>query len=368
MDNRASSSPQAVASLTAAADAALALGDLEAAAAAVEAALRLDPRDFAALLRRAQLIERRGQATQAALAYGAALTHAPPDEALDAAAREALAHARAVYGRHLAGLEAALKAQIHRDLAVGSPAHARRAEAFAERIVGKRRVYHQAPMQFHYPGLAEVEFHDREDFPWLAGLEAATGDIREELIEILREDGEDLQPYVSFPDGARLGPWAELNRSPRWGAFHLIFDGREVVWNARRAPRTMAALARLPQPRVSGRSPTAVFSVLQPRTRIPPHTGVANTRLIVHLPLIAPEGCGFCVGAETRQWREGEAWVFDDTIEHEAWNDSDQPRAILICDVWNPALDEHERRAISGLMETMDRFNQAGPAAGEPSA
>jgi aspartyl/asparaginyl beta-hydroxylase (cupin superfamily) len=106
-----------------------------------------------------------------------------------------------------------------------------------------------------------------------------------------------------------------------------------------------------------------MFSVLQPRTRIPPHTGVANTRLVVHLPLIVPEGCGFRVGSETRAWREGEAWVFDDTIEHEAWNDSDRPRTILICDVWNPRLSGAERDAITSVMNAMDRFSGTAPAA-----
>jgi aspartate beta-hydroxylase len=341
------------------------LGDYDAAAAAVEATLRIDPRDFLALLMKASLIERLGHERLAAIAYGVALTQAPPNERLNPGLRAAVAHARELHGRHIDELEAALKTEAHREPGLGSGPNQRRAEAFAERIVGKRRVYHQEPVQFHYPGLPEIEFHDREDFPWLAELEAATGDIRAELIEILREDGDDLQPYVNYPEGTPLDQWAELNRSPRWGAFHLFYDGREVTWNARRAPKTMAAIARLPQPHVQGRSPAAMFSVLQPRTRIPPHTGIANTRLVMHLPLIVPEGCGFRVGSETRQWREGEAWVFDDTIEHEAWNDSDQPRTILICDVWNPRLDEAERETITAMMSAMDRFNGSGPAGGE---
>ena len=89
-----------------------------------------------------------------------------------------------------------------------------------------------------------------------------------------------------------------------------------------------------------------MFSILKPRTRIPPHTGTSNTRVTVHLPLIVPPGCRFRVGADTREWREGEAWAFDDTIEHEAWNDSDQPRAILIIDAWNPLLTEAEREVV----------------------
>jgi aspartate beta-hydroxylase len=101
--------------------------------------------------------------------------------------------------------------------------------------------------------------------------------------------------------------------------------------------------------------------VLSPHTRIPPHTGVANTRLVLHLPLIVPEGCGFRVGSETRPWKVGEAWVFDDTVEHEAWNDSDDIRIILICDVWNPLLGEEERELIARVMAAMDAFAGATP-------
>src|SRR5262249_30517230 len=124
------------------------------------------------------------------------------------------------------------------------------------------------------------------------------------------------------------------------------------------------ALKAVPQPRIPKRSPAAMFSALQPQTRIPPHTGVANTRLVLHLPLIVPEGCGFRVGNETRQWREGSAWIFDDTIEHEAWNDSQVPRVIFICDVWSPFLNQAEREAISEVIVAMDKFNGASAEAG----
>jgi aspartyl/asparaginyl beta-hydroxylase (cupin superfamily) len=99
-----------------------------------------------------------------------------------------------------------------------------------------------------------------------------------------------------------------------------------------------------------GFAPTALFSVLAPRTRIPPHTGSTNARLLVHLPLLLPGPAFFRVGNETRAWRMGEAWAFDDSIEHEAWNDADEPRAILIFDIWNPLLAPHERELLSALM------------------
>ena len=92
--------------------------------------------------------------------------------------------------------------------------------------------------------------------------------------------------------------------------------------NCARCPATAALLERLPLLDLPGKGPTAMFSLLEPRTRIPPHTGSNNVRATVHLPLIVPEGCGLRVGAETRAFAPGKAWAFDDTIEHEAWNDT----------------------------------------------
>ena len=103
-----------------------------------------------------------------------------------------------------------------------------------------------------------------------------------------------------------------------------------------------------------GRAPNAFFSLLKPHARIPPHTGVTNTRAIVHLALDIPPDCGFRVGGETRQWVAGQAFAFDDTIEHEAWNHSDQRRAVLILDCWNPQLSDHERAAIARYCAVLD--------------
>ena len=104
----------------------------------------------------------------------------------------------------------------------------------------------------------------------------------------------------------------------------------------------MAARSPLP-------SPTSE-PALAPHSHIPAHTGVTNTRLIVHLGLIVPPSCRFRVGNETREWREGEAFVFDDSIEHEAWNDGDDLRVVLIFDIWNPNLSAAEREMVSAMM------------------
>jgi aspartyl/asparaginyl beta-hydroxylase (cupin superfamily) len=103
-----------------------------------------------------------------------------------------------------------------------------------------------------------------------------------------------------------------------------------------------------------------VFSILDAKTRIPPHTGVSNTRLIVHLPLIVPPGCGFRVGAERREWHPGKAFVFDDTFEHEAWNDSDAPRAVLILDIWSPYITVAERELVSKVTADVGEFYGTG--------
>ena len=92
------------------------------------------------------------------------------------------------------------------------------------------------------------------------------------------------------------------------------------------------------------RCPNILFSRLRPGAKIPPHNGMINTRLIGHLPLIIPEDCGFRVGNSTRTWNVGEAFLFDDTIEHEAWNNSSEDRFVLIFEVWRPELTEAEQR------------------------
>jgi aspartyl/asparaginyl beta-hydroxylase (cupin superfamily) len=74
------------------------------------------------------------------------------------------------------------------------------------------------------------------------------------------------------------------------------------------------------------------------------------------LPLIVPEGCGLRVGNETRAWREGEALIFDDSIEHEAWNTSDRVRVVLLFDIWRPELTEGERKLVAALMAAVGSF------------
>jgi aspartyl/asparaginyl beta-hydroxylase (cupin superfamily) len=225
-------------------------------------------------------------------------------------------------------------------------------------MLGRRTIFANECHGLHYPFLPADEFFDREHFPWLDALEAATDTIREELEAILAHRAPGLAPYVEQPPGVPENKWSPLDRSLDWGALHLWRDGERDESACSRAPKTAALIESLPLCRIPGRAPAVFFSVLKAGKSIPPHTGVTNVRSIVHLPLIVPESCIFRVGGETRPWVEGEAFVFDDTIEHEAVNPTDRDRAVLILDVWNPHLSEAERAMICKIYDvtTSDRM------------
>jgi len=329
---------------------------------ALRQVLRLDPRNFPALLMSATLLERQGLAKQAAFAYGIAVAQAPPDRFLDPATLAALNHARSVHGRHTRELEGFVRAALADTTTQCRPVVRKRIDSFIAMTLRTQKRFQQEPTDYYYPGLPAIEFYERGEFPWLPEFEAATPSIQRELAAILQEDEAGFSPYIHYDDHLPLDQWRELNHSPRWSAFHFYELGEPIADRVRRAPLTMQAVTRLPQPRVPLRSPSLMFSVLKPKTRIPAHTGVANFRLVVHLPLVLPPHCGFRVGSETREWRIGEAWVFDDTIEHEAWNESDQTRIILICDVWSPRLAEDERIAIGQVIAATDAFNGNKPS------
>lgn len=338
-----------------AAQACVQLQDPSAEAHAIQQALILEPTHLVALVCKARMLERQGERHKAAVAHGAVAAVSPPLDQLSPDLRAAVIHGmqyREAYNREFGTyLDQHLTAQIDT-----LPLRARdRFQLAVDIMTGRRRRYDSQSMVFHYPGLVPIEFFDRSRFTWLDQFEARTNEIRDEFLQVLEsEDG--FVPYLTYPPGSPVNQFAELNNSPDWSAYHLIQAGAIVEEHARACPVTMALLAQAPQPHQPGRTPAAMFSILKPRTRIPAHVGVSNTRLITHVPLIIPERCGFRVGNTTRQWVPGNAWVFDDTIEHEAWNMSDKMRVILMFDIWHPDLDATERQLISELMASVNRF------------
>lgn len=325
-----------------------ALGRPRVALEAVHRALALAPLDFTALMLRANLLERIDDAN-AGEAWGHAIAQ-KPEGALPPQLAAVLAEGERCHAAWLDAKEAGLSARMA-DIEVRADADARaRIARFRSNALRRTRPYHSEPTHFHFPGLREREFHPRALFPWLEKIEAATDDIAAELEAVMNAERAELVPYVQYAAHQPLDQWRSLNHNPDWTAIHLLRSGRRIDANARHCPHTLALLEKIEQPVIPGASPNAMFSLLAPGTAIPAHVGYNNARLVCHLPLVVPEGCWFRVGAETRDWRRGEAFVFDDTIEHEAMNPSDKLRVVFIFDVWHPDLNAVEREAIAALI------------------
>lgn len=341
-----------------------ALGDDPRELAALDAALALDRRDLVAWMRKAELHQRRDEKGDALSAWQAALQLAEPLRPWSGPLAEALTQGQAFQAGAIAAIEAASSTRSKGLGAKLDETEARRTAAFRDLALGRRRRFSNECAGLCYPFLPADEFFDDRHFPWFAEFGAATGAIRAELLALLEDPGDALRPYVRMDAGSPDNPWSGLDHSLDWGACFLWEYGEPNQAVIDRCPKTVEALKRIPGARIPGRAPNVFFSILKPRARIPPHTGVTNTRAIVHLPLIVPDGCGFRVGGETRQWVEGKPFAFDDTIEHEAWNDSDEMRAVLILDVWNPHLSPREQQYIGRYFEAADSTG-FGPARGE---
>lgn len=323
--------------------------------AALEHLLAAQPRNLRGLIMRADQLARGGDVRGAHSFYALAIQVAadmpdlPPTIAADVSrARAAVAASAGLYREHL---EQRLAQQ-------GLPAGSRspRLQMALDLMNGAKQVFLQQPTSFYYPELPQRQFYARDEFDWAPAVEAQTAAIRAELQAVLASDRE-FPAYVE-QDENRPNKVHRLVGNPDWGAFHLLRNG-PVPGNAERCPATLAALAHAPQPVIRGRSPMALFSLLKPGTHIFPHNGLINTRLICHLPLIVPAGCRLRVGNETRGWEEGRLLIFDDSIEHEAWNDGDAIRVILLFEIWRPEIDAEERAGLTALFEAIDDFRGA---------
>jgi aspartyl/asparaginyl beta-hydroxylase (cupin superfamily) len=313
-------------------------------------------REIRDLLVRGQEFARAGDPRAAASFFAAALRAAAAAGPLPEPLRTELGGAEA-YLR-----EAAAAYQVHLERAVaGAGAGPRLDEALAI-LLGRKPLhvppvrYPQRPSVFHFPGLPQRPFYDREEFDWVPALEAATDSIRSEVQALLAQ-GADFRPYVEQEKNRPQRDFHGLQGDPSWTAFYLWKDGALVGDNAERCPRTVEAIRGVPLSAIGSRTPSVFFSLLRPGAHIRPHHGMLNSRLICHLPLIVPPGGWLRVGGETRAWEEGRLLVFDDSVEHEAMNPADRLRVVLIFDIWRPELSAAERRGVSAIFEAIDAFS-----------
>lgn len=323
----------------------------------IDAQLRIAPFDVAALVLKGDCRMRAGDAPAAVAFFQAALRAARKLDRLAPELVPYVEHAERGVVHAAGGFAAYLDAALD---ARGWPEVARpaRFQESVEILCGQREVQLQLqrPGAYFYPGLPQRRYYERTEFSWAQSVEAQAPAMRAELEQWLDSGGDGFRPYMlSDPERPRHDVHSLVD-NPDWSTLYLWENGAPLAQHVERFPVTFNTLMALDLPRITTRAPSILFSRLRPGAHIPPHTGVMNARLICHLPLIVPPGCGFRVGGEAREWEEGKLLVFDDTVEHEAWNHGDRDRVIVIFDIWRPELSPDERAAVTALFEVVDAY------------
>ncbi|MFO1494571.1 MAG: aspartyl/asparaginyl beta-hydroxylase domain-containing protein [Lysobacterales bacterium] len=339
-----------------------AAGQLPEALEALQATLARDGSVLQAMLYQGLVLEQMGRAEDAAAAYLLASRHAEGNldpRQLPPELRQFLNHAMDQVRAHLKrSFDAALApvAAVHGEDAI---ARIRKGAYMFAGVIPQEYAHPKwRPGLFNIPDLPVQVFFDRSMFDWAERVEAATDMVRAELIKVMEEDGASFVPYVNHEEGTHGAQvFRGINKSMDWTSLHFYRHGERVEETFRRCPGTGALLESLDLQRVPGYGPEVMFSVLRPHSRIPAHYGAVNGRLVVHLPLIVPPNCGALRACgEEHVWQEGRLMMFDDTFEHEAWNDSDHTRVVLLMDTWNPYITPAEREAFCAVMQTAQRF------------
>jgi len=184
-----------------------------------------------------------------------------------------------------------------------------------ERFIGRRSL------------VGDATFFPVELFPWVQHVEENWTVIREELERVL----DDHAGLANFQDISK--DQIEITDDDRWKTFFLYGYGFKAKLGVEMCPRTAALMEQIPGMK------TAMFSILSPRKHILDHRGPYKGVLRYHLGLIVPsdaEACRIRVGNDIRHWQEGKSMVFDDTFNHEVWNDTDETRVVLFVDVLRP--------------------------------
>ncbi|NWX04556.1 ASPH hydroxylase, partial [Caloenas nicobarica] len=140
-----------------------------------------------------------------------------------------------------------------------------------------------------------------------------------------------------------------LREKGDWSQFTLWQQGRKNENACKSVPKTCALLERFPEA-TGCRRGQVKYSIMHPGTHVWPHTGPTNCRLRMHLGLVIPkEGCRIRCAQENRTWEEGKVLIFDDSFEHEVWQDAENYRLIFIVDVWHPELTAQQRRTLPAI-------------------
>lgn len=337
-------------------------GQTDAALASLDEAIRHDNAAWGARIEKAQLLETLGRMREASLCWSEAVRSMPPHLRESPQMEGLVGHARTIATRNLSELRDHLMAKVEPVMQGQSRTEIERFAHALDIVTGRREFVTAQPLFLPIPRLPAIPFFHPESFGWAPRIQEATDEIAAELEHLLDAAAGEFTPYVQTRRGNSSGQFADLDRNPDWSAFFLWKHGQRIDSHCAICPVTDAVVAEAPLPRIRARAPAVMFSKLEAGAHIPAHNGATNARLTVHLPLIVPPGCAFQVGDEVREWKRGELMIFDDTIRHEAWNQSDRPRTILIFDIWHPMLSDLERelvtRTVEGLVEYYDDANE----------
>ena len=334
------------------------LGDGESALKAVDKALELFPQNLRAIILKADLLKQQGTSRKALDYYTYALQLAANAQNIPADIQQDLQRAEKMRAIQMDEYRSFLIQEIKANGLSLHPGN-RRFQQSLDIMLGNKEIYYQNPRRYYFPGLPQIQFYERDQFGWVGELESRTQEIQTELSAVM-EDTPRFSPYVKKGDQHLGRDNKGLADNDDWSALFIWDYGHLVKENADLFPNTVDALESVPLPKITDQSPMALFSKLSADTHIPPHNGLLNTRLICHLPLIVPENCGALrVGNEMREWVEGELLVFDDSIEHEAWNRSQEERVILLFEIWRPELNDEERQLVTTMLQAVKAYGES---------
>ncbi|MBM3388688.1 MAG: aspartyl/asparaginyl beta-hydroxylase domain-containing protein [Betaproteobacteria bacterium] len=235
--------------------------------------------------------------------------------------------------------------------------------------LGQARVFSSHPTQqpklLYVPGLSTNGWINPKTVPLAQTLTAAFKDIQQEFEQALQRD-HPHEPFMGQMQPEVAQRYVTGSGRASWDAIFFDRHGCRNTDVHARYPQTSAVLDSAARCCIERQSPETCFSILQPKTRIEPHYGVTNARVVVHLPLRVPAGCYLeLVGVDRHHWQEGEIFAFDDTFCHAAENPSDQVRGILLTDAWHPELSDVERQAFTALITTLTDL-ESPPSASTP--
>ncbi|XP_071026144.1 aspartyl/asparaginyl beta-hydroxylase-like isoform X12 [Oncorhynchus clarkii lewisi] len=185
--------------------------------------------------------------------------------------------------------------------------------------------------------------------PWWTPKDTGYMDLVKTLERNWRIIRDEAQSVMDRTTGLFVPEEENLREKGEWGQFTLWQQGKKAGESCRSVPKTCGLLERYPEATGCKRGQIK-FSVMQPGTHVWPHTGPTNCRLRMHLGLVIPKtGCKIRCTNDTRAWEEGKVLIFDDSFEHEVWQDADSYRLIFIVDVWHPELTQYQRQTLSPI-------------------